>query len=227
MSNIIQSLEDILKPYISERDRGTLDLANYQSEYRQTYFEYLPLEAAKDALSLFPCSERLIEKYLEIDRYFSTPLELSNDALSEMVYSYLKSTALIMEGEYQPAKAFIDKVSSVNVSSSFPSFKPGENYLHKLVYGALQNFILDELPEEKEYWILYDWSLHKTKWATASAYFLSDFFDQELLENTDYFRSAFELWASENSNRYWVEGNNFDSSEVVIGDTQCAEINRY
>ena len=93
-------------------------------------------------------------------------------------------------------------------------FNPGENVLHKHVYGAISDFLIDVLPDDDAIWLLYEWSLEKTKWTTVSAYFLEEMIDVELPKK-DFFRSGFELWLSGNCNNYWALSNKLSSGKIV------------
>lgn len=212
MSELIKKLEDILKQHVADEDIEQIDLSDDDCVYRKFYFDSLPEDAARDALFLFPYGQRLYHKYSEILKGVNFPNYISDLDLCALVGKYLNSTVSIMDDdEDKEAIKFINSIDGVEPYDVFEPFDPGKNLLHKFVYGSITEFIINELPDDDSLWLLYDWSLEKTKWATVSAYLLEDFFDNSF---ANIFKPGFELWFSRNSNRYWAEGNTFNSKKV-------------
>lgn len=215
MSELIHKLEEILKRYISEDEALSLDLSDDDCIFRKFYFDKIPPDAAKEALLLYPNGEVLYRKYLAIINGFKDNLKISDSDLCGLVREHLQVVVSIMdEDEDEDAIDFIQSITEVSAADSDEHFKPGQNLLHKYVYGAVGEFLLNELPDDDSLWLLYDWSLEKTKWITVSAYFLEGFLDDTLLSKSDFFKPGFELWASNNNNRYWSEGNTFKTNNV-------------
>jgi hypothetical protein len=214
MSDLVLKLEDILKRYLEEAELSDLDLSDDDCIHRKFFFDRLPEEAAREALLLFPNGESLFQKYLEILSGFKEQKNISNEDLCSVVKNYLESSSTLMEEEDEEAIEFIKAYQQVKIADSMERFEPGRNLLHKHAYGAVSEFLLNELPDDDALWILYDWSLEKTKWVTVSAYFLEDFLAGASVPS-GLFKPGFELWRTGNSNHYWAEGNSFSGRNVL------------
>ena len=217
MSLLIEKLEEILKKYISVEDSVELDLTDDDSSFRRFYFDFLPIEAAKEALLLFPHGESLFEKYLNIIKYKKAFIQLSDDELCDLVNAHLHGIAPIMDSpESHNIVQLIDNNNKVYPAAFKLELAPGSNVIHKHVYSAVNEIILNELDDDDAYWVLYDWSLEYSKWATVTAYFLSDYIDISEYEDmrTLNFEAGFELWCSRNNN-YWLENNQLNSGKVM------------
>ncbi|WP_444929142.1 hypothetical protein ACJJIF_15020 [Microbulbifer sp. SSSA002] len=216
MSNLINELENILKRYLPEAEQAGLDLSDDNCPYRKCYFEKLPSEAAKEALFLYPNGKSLYKKYQEILNGKESKKLISDNELCGLVRDHLKSIVDIMdENEDEKAIKFILAIDDISIAESLEQFAPGENLLHKYVYGAIGEFLLNELPNDDSLWLLYDWSLEKSKWVTVSAFFLEDFIDESLLHKKNFFRPGFNLWLTRNNNHYWAVGNKFVGNSVL------------
>lgn len=213
MFDIIRDLERLLKQHLTDVDTTALDLSDDDCLYRKFYFDSLPGEAVKEAFDLYKNSEILYSKYLEISNGFKSTTRLSDSRLCRVVSDHLHATVSIMdEDEDKDAIGFIRSIDGVESSALLEQFSPGSNVLHKYVYGSIREYILNELPDNDALWLLYDWSLEKTKWATVSAYLLESFFESC---PTDIFKPGFQLWLSKNNNYYWADGNRLDSKKVL------------
>jgi len=213
---IISKLEEILRPHIPANEQEGLNLSANDCVYRAFYFNNIPESSAKDAIGLFPDSEQLWSNYKKI----TTNTEiLTSSELCDVVYDYLKSVALIMEkenrAENKDALNFINNLerSLVIESDKFETFTPKRNELHSFSYGTLANFIIDELPEDKAYWVLYDWAIEQGHVATDACFLLQKYFESGWFSDVPIFDAALKLHQSGNFNRYWVEGNSFHGSE--------------
>jgi len=212
MSDLISQLEKILKDNLIDHDIDSINIRDDDSIYRKFYFDYLPEKAAKEALYLFPNGKNIYKKYSAIISRFSAPTIITDLELTLLIQQYLEASAKILDqNEDKEVIEFIDNLDGINAIEQMPNFKPGDNILHKFVYGAISEYILENLPDDDAYWLLYDWSLEKTKWATVTAYLLEDLLDNK---EKDMFNCGFKLWESRNSNRYWAERNNFSTNAV-------------
>lgn len=216
MSELMNELEDILKRYLSSEERDGLDLADDDCFYRKFYFDKVPEDAAKEALLLFPNGEALHQKYQEIRFGLGHKKVISDDELCVLTGEYLRAAVSIMEeDEDRDAISFINSVTDILAADKLEVFAPGNNLLHKFAYGAIGEFLLNDLPDDDALWLLYDWSLEKTKWITVPAYFLEDFIDESLLPQKNLFRPGFDMWLTRNSNHYWADGNTFKGTKVL------------
>lgn len=211
MDDLIEKLEEILRPYLSKDEQTSLDLSDDDCIYRKFYFDKLSKDDAKKALLLYPHGEKLYSKYLEILEGFKNNQSISDSVLCDLVGKHLSAIVTIMQkDEDKEAINFILSIKEIKASDSLESFPMGKNILHKYVYGTISEFLLNELPDDDALWLLYDWSLEKSKWLTVSGYFLEDFIDK-----TNLFKAGFELWLSRNNNHFWIEGNSFKNSSVL------------
>lgn len=216
MSELIKKLEKILKKKLVDENLSEIDLSDDDCMYRKFYFDYLPEQTVHEALFLFPNGERLYEKYIDIINGITTSLIISDSELCTLVNKHLSASISIMDkSEDESAINFIQNFENIHIAADLEKFEPGKNSLHKYVYGAINEFILEELPDEDALWLLYDWSLEKTKWATVSAYLLEDFFDSISLKKNGIFEPGFKLWLSQNSNHYWAEDNSLSARNVL------------
>ena len=214
MENKIVKLESILKRHVPSLGSTEIDLSKYDSAYRKTYFDHLPTTAVREAFMVFTGGEILHKKYLEIVEGMSTQKNINDSALCTLVEEYLRVSIDIMGKEDKDAVEFIKSAAGVGTAEVNERFNPGENVLHKHVYGAISDFSIDVLPDDDAIWLLNEWSLEKTKWTTVSAYFLEEMIDVELPKK-DFFRSGFELWLSGNCNNYWALSNKLSSGKIV------------
>ncbi|TMO00644.1 hypothetical protein [Pseudoalteromonas sp. S558] len=213
MSTTIKSLEDILLKNLPDTEWGDVDLSDDDCIYRKFYFDYLSNEQAFEALSLFPNSKMLFNKYLAIKSGIINKEKISDGELVDIVKKYLSDVSVFLEHDNDYLTIdFIENISSIKVSPEKINFKSGENKLHSNIYGSISEYLIDELPDDDAVLLLYDWSLEKTRWATVSAYFLNSFIG---LENSKSLDAAFSLWKSENSNSYWAENSQFSANGVV------------
>ncbi|WP_298776260.1 hypothetical protein [uncultured Shewanella sp.] len=218
MSLLIEKLEEILKRYISREDGAELDLTDDDCSFRRFYFDSLPIDAAEEALKLFPNGDNLFKKYLNILKFKNEMIRLNDDELCDLVNAHLHNISPIMDSpESQSIVQLIDSNNKVYPAISKLELVPGSNVIHKHVYSAINEIILNELDDDDAYWILYDWSLEYSKWATVTAYFLSDYIDMSEYENMRpiNFEAGFKLWCSRNNNNYWLENNHLSSGKIM------------
>lgn len=218
MSLLIEKLEEILKRYISREDGAELDLTDDDCSFRRFYFDFLPIDAAEEALNLFPNGERLFEKYSNIVKFKEEAIQLSNDELCDLVNTHLHNIAPIMDApESRAIVQFITNNNKIYPAISKLELIPGSNVIHKHAYSAINEVILNELDDDDAYWLLYDWSLEYSKWATVAAYFLSDFINLSEYVNMRpiNFEAGFKLWCSRNNNNYWLENNLLSSGKIM------------
>jgi len=213
MSTTIKILEGILLKTLPDTERGDVDLSDDECMYRKFYFDYLSDEQAFEALSLFPNSNMLFNKYLAIKSGIINKEKISDEELVDIIKKYLSDVSAFLEHDNDFLTIdFIDNISSIKVSPENINFKSDENKLHSNIYGSISEYLIDELPDDDAVLLLYDWSLEKTRWATVTAYFLSSLIG---LENSKSLDAAFSLWKSENSNSYWAENSQLSPNGVV------------
>lgn len=206
MSDTISEFEEILRACIPGGDRLDIDLGDDNDPYRRFYFDHLSEEGVKAAFSLFPNSSILYSRYLSILDGLGGDAIGSND-LCSVVDDYLQSAAMLMD-------TGSDELGFIrNCPGVFPAQEEGNfgteriNQLHRQAYGTFASFVVDNLPDEDALWLLYDWSIEKTRWSTVSAYFLETEFNDSRIAGTDFFKAGFDLWRTRNSDRYWAENN--------------------
>ena len=221
MNNIINKMEEILKKHLKPEKHNDVDLSDYENHYRDFYFDYLSKQSAKEAIMLFPNSERLYTKYCHItEGYPNVSVKMSDQFYKETVTNYLKNSLLLMnKNEDDKAYQFLLNFKEVQIVDKKPNFETENNKLHMFAYGAITEFTINHLPEEDHFDIIYSWSYEKTHWGTMPAYLLEDYMENDVLNNCDFFLPAFFLWLGANSNNYWAKDNSLDSDIVFFCPT--------
>lgn len=212
-------MENILRPYLPLNEQDTLNLSDDDCIYRAFYFNNIPEELAKEAIFLFPNPEKLWERYKKV---LTPEKPLSSSELCDVVYDYLKSVAVIMEKqnleEIIEALDFINNLdrNMVLPDEELKEFERGKNKLHVSTYSTLSNFIIDEMPDDDAYWILYEWAIEQGHVATDACYLLQGYFESEWARDIPLFDSALKLWQSGNFKRYWLDENTFTNEARVV-----------
>ena len=214
MESEIVKLESILKLNLPKCDSTKINLSDYKSDYRKTYFDHLPDAAVHEACMVFNEGEVLYKKYLEIIEGIEQEKNIEDMRLSVLVGEYLELNVNLMGDDDKEVVACIRSADRVEVAEKIEKFEVGKNTLHKHVYGAVSEYLINTLPNNDAIWLLYEWSLEKTKWSTVSAYFLEEFVNNDLPAK-NFFRPGFELWLSGNSNNYWAMSNDLSKNRVV------------
>ncbi|WP_221274637.1 hypothetical protein [Thaumasiovibrio subtropicus] len=219
MSVIKDGLEQLLKPYLHQNERDTLDLYDESCPYRDIFLDILSEKDTKSALCLYPNGEILYGKYLEICKYQQKQANASKDEIENVVKSYTNQyKELLLEYSYNEAANFIDRIVSIEPVAHTPEFNVGENIIHRYIYGCIGEVVIDDMPACESIDLLYNWSLKKTGWITVTAYFLETFFNEDAIPSRqpNYFEPAFKLWCYRYSNKYWAKGNDLLSSELCF-----------
>jgi len=213
MKKSILDFENILKRFLSEKDSAIIDLSDNNSVYRKSFFDIIPSHVVEEVFDGCPEGEVLHKKYLEIIDGTKKQKSVDDGNLCKLVDEYLLSNIEIMGDEDSDAIDCIRSADKVEIAKNSKNFNNGDNILHKYVYGAVSEFLLNSLPDNDAVWLLYDWSLEKTRWITVTAYLLEEYMESDLTKK-DLFKPGFELWLSGNSDSYWVQSNDITNKKI-------------
>ena len=218
----MKKLEDILTRNLTiDQLENEFDLTDDDCEYRANYFDYLEnKEDFLEAWQLYPEHEFFIARLEELEK-----CEQKNRVLGiytipkpELIKKYdicieverhLKSILPIMDAECNHIIKYLNNNPKI-VEAPPDVNPPQENILHTFVYGTIADFLVDNMPDEDPYWMLYDWAINRTKLATVAAYLLYPCFKKFNLPD-DIFDAGFHLWQMDADANYWIKDNDLNS----------------
>jgi hypothetical protein len=95
---------------------------------------------------------------------------------------------------------------------------PEKNELFGTLYEAIQEFLIEEMPQDDKYDDLYEWAIHLTKCDEVAAYILGPCFRSIATPNFEY---GLLIWSFGLRKSYWIKDDNPNSGAVLFqGDVR-------